>query len=131
MNTPANWRLRKQWHNLEGEICQSCGVSIFPPRDICPNCGEEAGDISTFSGLGEVFTFTTIYNAPDGFEDYVPYTVAIVKLEEGSLLTTQLTDVEPENVYIGMPVEMVTRKIREEGEEGLIVYGYKFRPRIR
>jgi hypothetical protein len=39
-----------------------------------------------------------------------------------------LTDLDSDEAYIGMPVEMVTRKLREEGEEGMIVYGYKFRP---
>jgi uncharacterized OB-fold protein len=54
--------------------------------------------------------------------------VALVKLEEGPLVTAQLADVEPEDVSIGMPVEMVTRKLRTEGDRGLIAYGYKFRP---
>ena len=40
------------------------------------------------------------------------------------------TDVDKEDVHIGMPVEMVTRKLRSDGEEGMIVYGYKFRPAI-
>ena len=65
-----------------------------------------------------------------GFEQYAPYTVALVKLEKGPLLTAQQTDVDPEEVSIGMPVEMVTRKLRTDGEEGMIVYGYKFRPHI-
>jgi hypothetical protein len=59
-----------------------------------------------------------------------PYTVALVKLEEGPLVTAQLTDVAPNEVEIGMPVEMVTRKLRTQGDEGLIIYGYKFRPRL-
>ena len=54
--------------------------------------------------------------------------MALIKLHEGPLVTAQLTDVDAEDVHIGMPVEMVTRKIKEEGENGLIVYGYKFRP---
>ena len=54
--------------------------------------------------------------------------MALVRLEEGPLVTAQLTDVSPDEVEIGMPVEMVTRKLREFGEEGVIVYGYKFRP---
>ena len=60
----------------------------------------------------------------------VPFTilVALVKLDEGPMLTAQLTDVDPEAVEIGLPVEMVTRKLRSDGEEGMIVYGYKFRP---
>jgi uncharacterized OB-fold protein len=54
--------------------------------------------------------------------------VAIVKLEEGPLVTAQLTDVDNKGVKIGMPVEMVTRKLREDGDRGILVYGYKFRP---
>jgi uncharacterized OB-fold protein len=52
-------------------------------------------------------------------------------LDEGPLVTAQLTDVDPDELEIGMPVEMVTRKLREEGEDGLIVYGYKFRKRLQ
>jgi uncharacterized OB-fold protein len=59
-----------------------------------------------------------------------PYTVALIKLEEGPLITAQLTDVANDEVEIGLPVEMVTRKLRTQGEEGLIIYGYKFRPRL-
>jgi uncharacterized OB-fold protein len=80
------------------------------------------------SGRGEIFSFTTMYNAPQGYEDQKPYTVALVKLDEGPMVTAQLTDVDAQDVKIGMRVEMVTRKLREEGEEGQIIYGYKFRP---
>jgi uncharacterized OB-fold protein len=44
------------------------------------------------------------------------------------MVTAQLTDVNLGDVRIGMRVEMVTRKLREEGPEGQIIYGYKFRP---
>ena len=56
--------------------------------------------------------------------------VALVKLEEGPMVTAQLTDVDFTDVQIGMPVEMVTRKLRTDGAEGMIVYGYKFRPLV-
>jgi len=57
--------------------------------------------------------------------------VALVKLDEGPIITAQLTDVDNNAVEIGMPVEMVTRKMRNDGDErGLIVYGYKFRPML-
>jgi uncharacterized OB-fold protein len=84
----------------------------------------------SFSGKGEVYSFTVIYDAPSGFEVFVPYTIALVKLEEGPTVTAQLTDVENSQVYIGMPVEAVTRKLSEDGDRGLINYGYKFRPRM-
>lgn len=80
------------------------------------------------TGRGEVYSFSTMYNAPQGYEEQKPYTIALVKLEDGPMVTAQLTDVEPGDVKIGMQVEMVTRKLREDGPEGQIVYGYKFRP---
>jgi uncharacterized OB-fold protein len=80
------------------------------------------------SGRGEVYSFTTMYNVPHGYDEQKPYTVALVKLVDGPMVTAQLTDVAPDEVKIGMPVEMVTRKLREDGPEGQIVYGYKFRP---
>ena len=54
----------------------------------------------------------------------------MVKLDEGPLVEAQLTDVNQDELKIGQRVEMVTRKLRDaaRGEEGLIVYGYKFRP---
>ena len=131
MSISRNWRLRSQRYGLVGEVCGRCGARLFPPRDICPQCGEPAATPYTFSGRGEVYSFSTLYQAPQGYEEYVPYTVALIKLEEGPLVTAQLTDVDPDQVRIGMPVEMVTRKRREEGKEGLIVYGYKFRPPVK
>ena len=80
------------------------------------------------SGRGEVYSFSTMYNVPHGFEDQKPYTVALVTLDDGPMVTAQLTDVDTDEVSIGMRVEMVTRKLREEGTEGQIIYGYKFRP---
>ena len=55
--------------------------------------------------------------------------MALVKLNEGPMITAQLTDLGNQPVEIGMPVEMVTRRLRSDGDErGIIVYGYKFRP---
>ena len=69
---------------------------------------------------------------PTGFDENAPYTVALVKLAEGPLVTAQLTDLGDQPVQIGMPVEMVTRKIRSDGDDrGMLVYGYKFRPLLR
>ncbi len=80
-----------------------------------------------FGGKGEVFSFTTITDAPAGFEEQAPYALALVRLDEGSLITAQLTDLDGP-VEIGMRVEMVTRKLRSDGLNGVILYGYKFRP---
>lgn len=129
MEISRHWRLRKQRYGLVGEVCPHCEAKIFPPRDVCPECGQEAKTLYNFSGRGEVYSFTTVYDAPAGFEEYAPYTVALVKLEEGPMVTAQLTDLEENKVEIGTPVEMVTRRLRSDGDErGLLVYGYKFRP---
>jgi hypothetical protein len=82
----------------------------------------------TFTGLGEVFSFTTLTETPDGFDEQAPYVLALVKLDEGAMVTAQITDLgEGEAVEIGDRVEMVTRKLTTEGPRGMIVYGYKFR----
>jgi uncharacterized OB-fold protein len=129
MEIHRHWRLRKQRYSLVGEVCPHCDEKIFPPRDICPECGGEAKTEFSFSGHGEVYSYTKVYDAPAGYEDVAPYTVAMVKLAEGPMVTAQLTDIEPKSVSIGMPVEMVTRRLRSDGDErGLLVYGYKFRP---
>jgi uncharacterized OB-fold protein len=129
MEIPRHWRLNQQRYGLVGEICPHCDTKIFPPRDICPACGKDAKTSFAFSGRGEVFSFTTIYEAPTGFDETAPYTVALVKLEEGPMVTAQLTDLGETHPEIGMPVEMVTRRLRSDGDErGMLIYGYKFRP---
>jgi len=129
MEIPRHWRLKRQRYQLVGEVCPHCEAKLFPPRDICPECGGEAKSLYTFSGRGEVYSHTTVQDAPAGFEENAPYTVALVKLEEGPLITAQLTDMGEEAVEIGTPVEMVTRRLRTDGDErGMLVYGYKFRP---
>jgi uncharacterized protein len=128
MEVSRHWRLKEQRYNLVGETCDSCGVKLFPPRDVCLECEAPAKELYTFTGLGEIFSYTTIYDPPAGFEHNAPYTVALIKLEEGPLVTAQLTDMSQDEIQIGMPVEMVTRKLYADGEEGMIVYGYKFRP---
>ena len=71
-------------------------------------------------------------DAAAGLEENAPYTVALVKLDEGPMVTAQLTDLGDQPIEIGMPVEMVTRRLRQDGDErGMMVYGYKFRPAVR
>jgi len=115
---------------MVGEVCENCGNKIFPPRDVCPTCEREAKTPFTFSGKGEVYSYSVVHTAPEGYEKFAPYTVALVRLMEGPLVTAQLTDVDADKVSVGMPVEMVTRVLREDGERGMLVYGYKFRPAV-
>ena len=129
MEIPRHWRLRQQQYALVGEVCPHCDAKIFPPRDVCPHCGGEAKTAYPFSGQGEVYSYTRMSEGPAGFDENAPYTVALIKLAEGPLVTAQLTDLGDRPVSIGMPVEMVTRRIRSDGDDrGMLVYGYKFRP---
>jgi uncharacterized protein len=129
MEIPRHWRIQKQRYSLVGEECPHCSAKIFPPRDVCPECGGEAKEPYRFSGRGSVYSYTVMHSAPSGFEESLPYTIALVKLDEGPTVTAQLTDLGEQEVAIGMPVEMVTRRIKEDGgKQGMLVYGYKFRP---
>src|SRR3972149_5660002 len=110
-----HWRLRRQRYSLVGEVCPHCETKIFPPRDICPDCGNEASQEFQFSGKGTIYTFSEVREAPAGHEQNAPYHAAIVQLEEGPKVTSQLTDLGDIRPEIGMPVEMVTRKIGEAG----------------
>ncbi|UCD02644.1 MAG: Zn-ribbon domain-containing OB-fold protein [Candidatus Aenigmatarchaeota archaeon] len=124
-----HWRKFKERYGLVGSKCESCKHYFYPTSIICPKCRRK-GKVKEykFSGKGQVFSHTTIRVAPEGFESYIPYVVAIVELEEGAKVVSQVVDRSPEDVGIGMPVEVCFRKIREEGKSGLVLYGFKFRP---
>lgn len=128
MDIPRHWRLRNQRYQLEGSACRACGAVYFPPRAFCKACRGRDMEPHPLSRRGTLASFTVVHQSPDGYEGQVPYAVALVDVEEGPRLTAMLTDADLETLAIGMPVEMVIRKLSEEGEEGPIQYGYKFRP---
>lgn len=114
-----------------GEICPE-GHKIFPPRDLCPHCQKEAKEPFRFSGKGEVYSYTILREPAEEFAFQGQVTLALIKLEEGPLVTAQLTDIYKGDIKIGMPVELTVRKLRETyPDTGLFVYGYKFRPRVQ
>lgn len=86
---------------------------------------------SDSAGIGEIYSYTVVQEAPEGFEDQAPYIMALVRLDEGALISAQLTDIDMDAVRIGERVEMITRKLTTEGKRGIIVYGYKFRPLLK
>ena len=117
------WRHIQQRYNLIGSKCSQCGNVFFPSRVLCPECRRKG----KFSGEGKIHTFSVIHTPTDEFKTLAPYVVAIIKLEEGAQITSQIVDCDPDMVEIGDDVEMVFRKIKEEGEAGVISYGYKFK----
>jgi uncharacterized OB-fold protein len=121
-------RLRNTYYRLEGQRCSACEQVQFPPAAFCRQCQQRKLTPMPLSGKGAVFSFAEVGQGPRGFPG--PYLVAMIRLDEGPLVTAQLTDVDPEQVAIGLRVETVTRKLRETGPEGYLVYGYKFRPEM-
>jgi uncharacterized OB-fold protein len=128
VSTAKFWREQASRYNLEGTHCSNCGSYFFPPRIICPNCRRD-GTIEPykFNGTGEVVTYTTVYQAPKNLNRQTPYVLAIIKLDEGPRLLSEVI-CEPEEIHTGMRVRSVFRKIGEEGEKGIIYYGTKFVP---
>lgn len=128
-NVPMHWRRYRERYNLIGTRCEVCGRTYFPSRKICPHCRRDGKPVTVkFSGRGKVFTYTVIRTPSDDFRIYAPYVMGIVQLEEGPKVTSQITDCSPEDVHIGMPVEACFRKLTSQGKEGIICYGFKFRP---
>lgn len=123
-------RLRAAFYRLEASRCIRCQKISFPARGVCPACRSEEAEMVPLHGRGKVISVTRMYQAPRGYASSSTGLMALIELEEGVRLTAQLTDVDPEDVRIGMVVEMVIRRLQAEQEQGLIVYGYKFRPPI-
>ncbi len=126
------WRKIRSVYNIVGTHCKTCGEYYFPPRPVCPNCRRK-GELEEykFKGLGKVYTFSVVRQAPPEFKRQVPYVIAQVELDEGPRLTAQIVNCDPEDVHIGMRVRACFRKIREMGGGGIIVYGYKFEPTMK
>lgn len=130
MENARSWRLRPQRYRLEGRRCTACREIHFPPRALCPACRSEALEAHLLAGRGTLYSYTVLHDVPERFAAQAPYAVGMIDLEEGIRLTAPLTDVEPAALEIGLPVEMVLRRLATDGEEGPILYGYKFRPRL-
>ena len=103
----------------------SCGCVTLPTRAVCPNCDSTEFETITMKGTGTVLSFTNIHIASDQFARQTPYAVAIIETDEGARLTAQIVDCKFEDIKIGSRIELVFRKIMEEGDSGIINYGYK------
>ncbi|MFH1218940.1 MAG: Zn-ribbon domain-containing OB-fold protein [Candidatus Eisenbacteria bacterium] len=126
MSTSARyWREIPQRYRLEASKCKGCGKVWFPPRLICPKCRKQAFEQVKLADTGKLKTYTVIRVAPKDFTDEAPYAVGIVDLDGGVPILCQIVDCTPEELKIGLPVRIEFRKIKEEGEAGILCYGYK------
>jgi uncharacterized protein len=87
--------------------CTTCAYFIHPPASYCPDCGGRRAEPEPVAGRGVVHSFTVNHQPWDGGRD--PYVIAIVEIvdQTGLRLMTNIVEVAPEDVYIGMPVEVV------------------------
>ena len=108
---------KAQAHELWLRRCNACERAYFYPRDFCPNCGSRNVSWVQASGRGTLHTFAIVHRAPvPAFRDHVPFVVAMVDLEEGPRIPTNLVDVEPdpEHIHVGMAVEVAFADVTDE-----------------
>lgn len=128
MSSPRYWREIPQRYRFEGARCKECGKVYFPPRLICPECKSKKFENIQLKKEGKVLTYTIIRVPPSQFVDQAPYAMGVVELADGVKLLTQIADCDLEKIDIGMKVRVEFRKIYDEGQAGIICYGYKFVP---
>ncbi len=96
----------------EGELrlqrCLQCQEFYFPPRPMCPKCWSDQVAWETVSGRGTLYTYVINHRPAPGFEDDAPYAIAVVQLEEGPRLMSNIVEVDntPENLVVDMPLEV-------------------------
>jgi len=125
-----SWRRIRERYGLIGSKCENCQTHYFPIRHVCKKC-RRRGKVARykFSGLGKIYSFSLVTSPPEGFKHEAPYIMALIELEEGVRLMAQVVDWQgKKELAIGDKVEVVFRKIQEDGDEGVIQYGFKFKP---
>lgn len=117
------WDAAKQ-HRLSLQQCQSCKGYIFYPRPICSHCGRADLKWTDVSGRATLYSFT-VARRPTmrAFEPDVPYVIAIVDLEEGPRMTSNVVECPIEDVRIGMALQAVFEDVSDA------ITLVKFRPR--
>jgi len=86
--------------------CTRCSTLRHPPVPVCPDCHSFEWEAVTASGRGTIYSYTVLTHPKFPGYDY-PLVIVLVDLEEGTRLTSQLIDCEPEDVAFGQSVQMV------------------------
>jgi uncharacterized OB-fold protein len=95
--------------------CRGCGHrQLFPPQR-CRACGSAELEVLEAAGTGTVYTYTVVRRPPSpAWADRVPYVVALVELDEGVRLLSQVVDCPVDEVRIGLPVRAAFERLTEE-----------------
>ena len=120
------WRIRDRYYKLTGSKCQECSAEFFPPVYRCRLCGSEAIEDKAMPRKGEIVTYTRLHKPLPGFEAQTPLCIALVKLDNGARVLSQVVDSPEEIVKTGARVKATVRRAKVDGDSGQIIYGYKF-----
>ncbi len=103
--------------------CKNCGKYLHPPRPMCPKCLSTESEWIPSKGRGSVYSWVSfVYDKAAYPGIKVPYAVTLIELDvENVRMLSNVVDVEPADIYIGMPVELTFI----EAEEGLTLAMYK------
>jgi uncharacterized protein len=93
-------------HAMELQRCDACGRFWYYPSPICPHCSSLEFTWTPISGKGTVYSFSWVYRPAPGFDDDVPYAYALVELEEGPIMSTNVVNSSEQALSIGMPVRI-------------------------
>ena len=129
MRVTGYWRNISFLYRLAGWKCTHCGAFHHHYKPvICRRCRSREFTQVELPGSGRLRAYTVIRSPPKEFERYAPYSIGLIELEDGTKILSQLTDFKEDELRDGIRVEAVFRRVRVNGEQGIIEYGYKFRP---
>jgi uncharacterized OB-fold protein len=101
-------------HAMELQKCDSCGRFWYYPSPICPHCSSLEHTWARVSGTGTVYSYTWVYRPAPGFESEVPYAYALVELDEGPIMATNVVGSSEDELAIGMAVTVHYRDMTPE-----------------
>lgn len=113
-DTRPFWEAARE-HRLLIQHCPDCGRYVYYPRAICPHCHSDRLEWREASGEGTIYSFT-VSRRPAGpaFEDDVPYVVAIIELEEGPRMMSNVKTDDVEKIRIGERVRVAFENVTDE-----------------
>lgn len=102
-------------HELVLQKCGTCGKFRYYPRPFCPECRSPEFEWTRCSGRGTVYSFTVVHRPlTRWFKDKMPLVCAIVELEEGTRMMSDVVGVDPDAVTVGMPVRVEFEDVTDE-----------------
>jgi uncharacterized OB-fold protein len=112
--TAAWWQSCRE-RKLMIQRCSECGAFQFYPRIVCSSCMNSQVEWVESAGRGKVLTFTVCrLPVAKAYAADVPYVVALIRLDEGPTMMSNIVECDPESVAIGMPVEVIFEKWSED-----------------